>query len=444
MQRMETKIHRSRIPVAFGLLTFCLCLVSGGLSAQSVDPSAGDYIWEEYGYDWEEPVEPLILRDTIYDTLYISTAEDVTSRLGLTFDEYVRRFLVAEEALDTADLFSPESLYLNYFLPLLRSTDAFFSRRLVVREYTLSPSDFRARLQLTELPYFPPHIAEGVPLDVMLTCYGEEATTQLLHSPAAIEAALEQLFASVCFSRKPIQGVNLYFPDYNFRNKRQMAQLIKSVSLVTDSMRVASIRGMKLYVTFDRQAGLRHRDFLCCLTQMADSVLLLDRHHELYTFPVIEVIDHADAGALSVPAKIRNQLYLARYRTGAFPEVSADEFRFSDLRAVMYSDYPDNVWQRYFWGLIGILLILLAFGLVYRFSPEFAYRVNSNLEYMLALLVMVLLEFYLLLFAIFEGMSKDDVFTFGENNRNTLLLMPLLFLFLLPGVRALRRRRKLP
>ncbi len=77
---------------------------------------------------------------------------------------------------------------------------------------------------------------------------------------------------------------------------------------------------------------------------MADSVLLLDRHHERYTFPVIEVIDHADAGALSVPAKIRNQLYLARYRTGAFPEVSADEFRLSDLRAVMYSDYPDNVW----------------------------------------------------------------------------------------------------
>ncbi len=63
---------------------------------------------------------------------------------------------------------------------------------------------------------------------------------------------------------------------------------------------------------------------------------------------------------------------------------------------------------------------------------------------MLALLVMVLLEFYLLLFAMFEGMSKDDVFTFGENNRNTLLLMPLLFLFLLPVVRALRRRRRLP
>ncbi|MCD8081667.1 MAG: hypothetical protein LUF04_15105, partial [Bacteroides sp.] len=174
---MDTKKHRSRVSVAFGLLTFCLCLLSGGLSAQSVVSSAGDYIWEEYDCDWEEPIEPLILRDTVYDTLYISTADDVTSRLGLTFDEYVRRFLVAEEALDTADLFSPENLYLNYFLPLLRSTDAFFSRRLVVREYTLSPSDFRARLQLTELPYFPPHIAEGVPLDVMLTCYGEEATT---------------------------------------------------------------------------------------------------------------------------------------------------------------------------------------------------------------------------------------------------------------------------
>ncbi|MCD8081666.1 MAG: hypothetical protein LUF04_15100, partial [Bacteroides sp.] len=84
--------------------------------------------------------------------------------------------------------------------------------------------------------------------------------------PAAIATALEPLFASVCFSGKPIQGVNFYFPDYNFRNKRQMAQLIKSVSLVTDSMRVAPIRGMKLYVTFDRQAGLRHRNFLCCLT----------------------------------------------------------------------------------------------------------------------------------------------------------------------------------
>lgn len=408
-------------------------------------PALPNPVWsdldEEWQWDWETLDSILV---SVKDTLYISRLEDITEYFGMSYDEYVHRFMMFKDEQDSARALSSELIYLNYFLPLLRSESDFMSKRLVSREYIINQDNEYTRLTLREYPINYYYTLNGLFLDVMLTCYGRNNTEIFLQSPYAMQTTIEQLFASIHFTRnRRIRGVNFYFPDYDFTQKREMAQLIKSVSLVTDSSRVKGIRGLNLYVTFDHKKGIEHEDFLCCLTQMADSVFLIDQQPELNVVPVIKVIDQSAADSLGIAAKIKNQLYLARYARGEFP-ITSEEFSLSDIRTIMYNDYDDNIWEPYFFALIIILLSIVAGVLLYRFSSVFSYYANKNMDYMYALLIMVILEIYLLTFTMLECMSKDNIFTFGGDNRGVILLMPVLFLFILPMMKSIRNRRHLP
>jgi len=437
-------------------MLFCLLLPLFQTNAQNDESSDHQYIerpaleipvWSELDDEWQwdwETLDSILVRDTIRDTIFISRLNDITKHFGISYDEYVRRFMMFKDEQDSSRVFSSGLIYLNYFLPLLKSESDFMSKRLVSREFIISQDGNYTELALKEYPMNYYYSLDGLSLDIMLTCYGRKNTEIFLQSPYAIQTTIEQLFASIHFTRnRTIRGINFYFPDYPFTEKRKMAQFAKSVSLVTDSSLVEGIRGLKLYMTFDYQKGLYHEDFLCCLTQMADSVFLIDQQPELNVVPVIKVIDQSAADSLGIFAKIQNQLYLARYATGEFP-VTSEEFLLSDIRAIMDSDYDDNVWEPYFFILCSILL-LIVFGLLfYRFSSGFSYYVNKNMDYMYALLIMVILEIYLLAFTILECMSKDNIFTFGGENRGIILLMPFLFFFIIPMMKSIRNRRYLP
>lgn len=405
-------------------------------------------VWSEYEDEWVwdwETLDSLIVRDTITDTLYISRLEEITRHFGISFDEYVRRFMMFKDEQDSARAVSSERIYLNYFLPMLASDTKFMNKRLVCREYTIAQEENYTGIRLKDYPMNYYYALENIPLDVMLTCYGTKNTDIFLQSPYARQTTIEQLFATIHFTRnRTIEGINFYFPDYSFRDKRKMAQFVKSLSLVTDSSRVESIRGLKLYLTFDREEGLKHKDFLCCLTQMADSVFLIDQKTELNAVPVMDIIDHSDAAALPVFPKIKNQLYLGRYAPGSFPGTQEEEFLLSDIRAIMYSDYDDNHWEHYFFILLGILLLVVVFFLFYRFSSVFFGYINKNMDYIYALLIMLVLEIYLLVFTILESMSKDNIFTFGDKNRDAILFLPFLFVFIIPMMKSMRRRGNLP
>jgi len=404
-------------------------------------------VWSEQEDEWEwdwEKLDSIVVVDTIRDSIYISRLEDITQQFGMSFDEYVRRFMMFKDEHDSARVIPSDRVYLNYFLPLLKSESDFMSKRLVTREYFIAQDGDYTQLNLKEFPMNYYYSLDGLALDVMLTCYGTNNTDIFLQSPYAIQTTIEQLFATIHYTRnRTIKGINFYFPDYSFKEKRKMAQLAKSLSLVTDSSRVEGIRGLKLYMTFDLKEGMENKDFLCCLTQMADSVLLIDQQPELNVVPVMNVIDHSTAETLPFFSKIRNQIYLARFSPEAFPETN-EEFLLSDIRAIMYSDYDDNLWETYFFILIGILALIIAGIMFYRFSSVFSYYINLNMDYMYALLIMVILEMYLLTFTIIECMSKDNIFTFGDKNRDAILLLPLLFFFIIPMMRSIRNRRLLP
>lgn len=405
-------------------------------------------VWSENDEEWEwdwETLDSIVVVDTIRDSIYISNLEDVTRYFGISFDEYVRRFMMFKDEQDSSRTVSTEQIYLNYFLPMLQAESDFMSKRLVSKEFVLMQEGDYTNLRLKEYPMNYYYRLEGMPLDVMLTSYGTESTDIFLQSPYAQQTTIEQLFATIHFTRnRTLKGINFYFPDYSFKHKREMAQFAKSVSLVTDSSRIEGLRGLKLYLTFDRKAGMENWDFLCCLTQMADSIFLIDQQPELNTIPVMDVIDDADAESLSIFSKIRNQMYLARFSYEEFPETSAVEFRLSDVRAIMMSDYDDNNWETFLLILIVIFIVIFVLVLGYFYSSVISYQINKNMDYIYALLILLVLEIYLLSFIMIENMSKDNIFTFGGDNQKPILFMPLLFIFIIPIMKSIRNRRNLP
>lgn len=387
-----------------------------------------------------------VVHDTIHDTVYIhiSNLDDVTKNFNMTFDDYVKHFLRYVDSVDVEKKLSPERIYLNYFLPLLENKPDWMRKRYIVKNYRPEIHSDSVSLRSDELSYPDSSMLHTMQLDVMLSCHGDEQTSQFLKSPKYIAACLEQLFSDIYYSKQTIKGINLYFPDFSFKEKRAMAQLVKSVSLVVDSSRLKSIRGLRLYVSFDLQAGLAQRSYLLSLAPMVDSILLVDRTTEKSAFPEMLVITAKDADDNTVFSKILNQFYLLRYFMDPFPQTDSELFFASDVQALIGSDYADNNWEQYFWILVGLLGFALIVLLLYRFVPSLSYYFNKNIDYCFTIIIILILEVFFLLMTMVEAMSRENVFNFTGKNKNMLLLMPLLFVFIIPLVKVIGRKRHIP
>ncbi|MDR2938423.1 MAG: hypothetical protein LBU92_05750, partial [Prevotellaceae bacterium] len=138
--------------------------------------------------------------------------------------------------------------------------------------------------------YYAPHKrAHGSATDIRLTCYGANNTNVFINSPHLIRQCVGSLMTAAYDSGGKVKGINLYFPDFDFSRKRDMAQLAKSVSLVADSLPFQHIRNLSLYFSFDAAVGSAYRSYLCALTHMADSVLLVGARGDM----VLDVLDHS-------------------------------------------------------------------------------------------------------------------------------------------------------
>lgn len=277
-------------------------------------------------------------------------------------------------------------------------------------------------------------------VDIRLTCYGKHNTNLFVGSPYLIRQCVGSLIAAAHESGGMVTGVNLYFPDFDFSQKRDMAQLAKSVSLLIDSLPLQDIRDLRFYLSFDKANGERNRSYLCALTQMADSVLLMDSHGSMLP----DVLDHSDAAELNIFLQLKNQLSLARYHTEPFPECSTDMLLMSDVAALMDADYPDNQWEVFLLALLAVFFVVLALLLLYAFNPIASFYISKNMDYVYSLVVMLSLEVLLLAANMLESMSKDSIFTLDSENKYVMLLLPLLFIFVIPMMKAVGKKRHLP
>ncbi len=418
------KIQRSKISILLLFLTHI---------------AYGQELCEVCGEPYELP-KPVI----VHDTIYISKLDDITREFGMSFDDYVRAFLKFKDEKDSLNQFPMEKIYLNYFLPLFNPGQDIFKSRMITREMIITPTASVTKLRPIRHPQADSLENTNLATDCLLTIYGEENTNRFLESPTKIKSCLGQLFTHVYNSKGKINGVNFYFPDYTFKEKRAMAQFIKSASIVIDSCKMQSIRNLRLYVSFNEDQIKNDSFFLYGLSQMTDSIFAFNYATGNNTLPEISVIDKSKAQSLNLFSKLQNQLYLARYYTKQFPEKTTEEFSISAIYDLIDADYPNNQWEYYLYAITAIILVIVIAIVLYIVSPVASFYANRSMDYIYALIVMVFLEILILIANMFEAMSKDDVFSLSNDNHYIVLLLPLLFIFIVPMMKALGRKRLLP
>lgn len=395
---------------------------------------SGQVLGEEYDGEYfpEAEMDTMVIRDTV--RIYISRLEDVTRTFGMTFDAFVKEFLRQKKQREPYPEISPECVYLNYFLPMRQGQKDFQQKRFISHVFTFYPDK---PVSPEALP-----LSDSVDvkqLDILFTCGGELLTDYLITSGHLKDRALVELFRyidgfnSQAENTAKIRGINFYFPEYRFREKRAMAQFAKSASLILDSTHLQSIRNLSLYFSFDKTCGLENRAYLSSLSGMADSIFLLENNG----INPDRILTRKEAGRVSFVSKIANQFYLARFFTGKFPVSESVVFSDGEIKALAEADYPDNNWEDYLFALIGLCILLPILLILYWILPEFAYYLTKNRDYLILLILMFVLEIILLLLAMIEAMSKEDILNLSGNNRNILLLLPLLLVFAMPLFKAM-------
>jgi hypothetical protein len=333
--------------------------------------------------------------------VYISTLDDITRQFGITYDEYVKQFLQYVRSQDSANRFSSNHIYLNYFLPMLENEPDFPTKRMVGGVFSMYASPDTAFLN-----FDPASLPDTLPknnsnFDILFECRGDKNTDFFLQSSNLIDAYLVRLFKYIHEAKtqnnQAIKGINFYFPDYSFKQKRAMAQFAKSVSVVVDSCRLKSIRGLKIYFSFNQQ-GAGEIKYLSCLAEMTDSVFILNRTGNDRIFTPVTVVTFRDAKKYSLLSKVIDQFYLAHYDLQSFPCTSEVMFWDTDIINLIHSDYPNNNWEIYALVLIVIIGISILLFIMYWIIPSFSFFLNRNGDYMIVLILILIFEIFILFF----------------------------------------------
>jgi hypothetical protein len=283
------------------------------------------------------------------------------------------------------------------------------------------------------------------PVDIVFECRGEKNTDYFLQSPQLIDTYLVQLFRYIHEANTQeagkIHGVNFYFPDFSFNKKRAMAQFAKSISLVTDSCRLNTIRSLKVYFSFDQKTADKNIEYLSCISDMTDSIFVFNNQANPL-FSSVEVITRDNADKYSLLSKVIDEIYLASFYIDYFPATHPFEFQANDIIRLMHADYPENNWETYAFVLAGMFLLALVMLFLYFTVPGLAWYLSRNQKYLTLLVLMLLFEVFLLLFSMVEAMSRSNVFDFSEKNKNVLLFMPVLLVFIAPVLKLSRNKEK--
>jgi hypothetical protein len=399
------------------------------------------------GYDYEKDYLPDTVYVPVHDTtyIYISNLNDITTKLGVSYDSYVKWFLYFAAKRDSGHLFSPQEIYLNYFLPLLEEQPGSPGHKWIQGVFSLYASPDTSFMKYNPVPLPDTFQPSNQPINIVFECRGDKNTDYFLQSPQLIDTYLVQLFRHIhevnTKETGKIHGVNFYFPDFSFNKKRAMAQFAKSISLVTDSCRLNTIRTLNVYFSFNKKKADNNHEYLSCIADMTDSIFVFNNQANPL-FSSVEVITRADADKYSLISKVINQIYLASFYMDYFPATSMFQFQADDIIRLIHADYPENNWETYAFVLASIFLLVLVIVILYFAVPGFAWRLSRSKKHLTILVLMLLFETFLLLFSMVEVMSRSSVFDFSNKNKNLLLFMPLLLVFIAPVLRLLRNKEK--
>jgi hypothetical protein len=385
--------------------------------------------------------------DTIYihDTVYVSNADNFLKRYykgKITLNELVKNQQILDSILRNLSSVSGKELFYNYF-----GNHRFpraLSNSISVKEFTLGDN-----LEFNQNKFYSGVPVAGVTSNELLFRFtGEYRTNRFLTNQEAVLRAISYIFKSLQADTVQVRSINLYFPDFNFKEKRAMVQFVKSMRMVLNAAKDYDISSMKLKVFFHNQKNpeIIGEDFLYALMIKASEVVLLDPTNVIDDYYVEgDPFSKDDIENVGLFTRMNSHFYLARFTNGN-PEItdSITDFSVSSIREIALGDLPENNWESYLWFLIGLILFVLVIVLLYFFYPPFSYILNQNMGIVLASSVIFTIEFFMLAGVVFQNMCTEDESTSLNENPSLLFCMPIVMVVVLPLLRQFSRNKRLP
>ncbi len=385
--------------------------------------------------------------DTIYihDTVYVSNADAFLKKYykgKITLNELVKNQQILDSILRHLSSVSGKELFYNYF-----GNHRFpraLSNSISIKKFSLEENlQFRQRQFISGVP-----VTGSVSNELLFRFTGAYRTNRFLTNEEAVVRAISYIFKTLQSDTAKIRSINLYFPDFNFKEKRAMVQFVKSVRMVLNAAKDYDISNMKLKVFFHTQKNpeIIGENFLYSLMIKASEVVLLNPTNVIDDYYVEgDPFSKDDIENVGLLTRMKSHFYLARFTNGN-PEIrdSITDFSVDAIREIALGDIPENNWESYLWFLIGLLLFVILIVLLYFFYPPFSYILNQNLGIVLASAIVFTIEFFMLAGVVFQNMCTEDKSTSLNENPSILFCMPILMVVVLPLMRQFSRNKKLP
>lgn len=279
----------------------------------------------------------------------------------------------------------------------------------------------------------------GKPYDLIAYCGDARSINMFLANP---EARLQFIYSVFDpqkgminrngFDRKP-SGLNIFFPEFDFTEKRGLTQFIKSLSLVMDSLRVDTAMryaALDLSLTLPMTAEQTHSDFVYGLQSFVDTVYFAD----FDAFGLADKVCYNDGSidGSSVISRFINPFYLFRIPYKTIRPGAND----GDLLELAQCDYDTGMWGVFFIIDVFLILLLATVFLLRYTSPGFNRFIEAYPTAMALIVITLVMEAGVFFFFMMEALSPQNIFFDMQTNSNAYLILialpvlPIFFYFL--------------
>lgn len=336
-------------------------------------------------------------------------------------------------------------LYFNHFLK--QDSINSFSSRFMIKEFSINDSLQTTYEDIKEYDLIVDK--SSVMKGYLFRCEGEQMTDLFLHDKDAMTECISMMFTQMQQDTSQLRGLNVYFPDFSFKEKRAMAQFVKSVRIMMDASKDFKYGKTALSIIFlDKNKEDVDKSFLYCLMQEAGDVLFIKSTDIINNSIAIqgERVTTLNLGKVGFIGQLKSHLYLGRYYTKSLNlnEKNLSNFKVEDISFIHDVDYIENTWETYLFILIGLLIIVITFITLYYIYLPFSSFINNNFESVIFVSLIVVLEIVALMTCVFLFMCKEDSFQIINKNPVILFTLPLVLVFIVPFLNGLRKKRKLP
>lgn len=211
--------------------------------------------------------------------------------------------------------------------------------------------------------------------ELVIFCRNGEAFDYFLRSEKALQNFYNRLLnkeygaLSRTHNGKIAQGINLYLPDFTFKEKKAFTQFLKSLSMIRKHYGENGTpyypKDLLFSLTLSPEA-FREKNFLSTLNQYVDFINFI--HFDAYGLPVGEMEMINENTPTPFSTNFASQFYtLLEDR----PHSITDTTFTGNIRYLSKANYKSNNWEVYFG--IELFLICLFIGLI------IAYNLSSSL-----------------------------------------------------------------